>query len=128
MNVQRGFDAARAASELSTAPRVARKMGAALFSSSRLLSVGFNRWHTHPQSDNTAEFNRTLHAEAVAFTRRKHYDPVGGRLTLYVTRNLADGTAGESKPCPNCLALARLAGVSRIHFYGTDGEPKEMNL
>ena len=125
MNVQRGFDAARAASELSTAPRVARKMGAALFASSRLLSVGFNRWQTHPQSDNT-NFNRTLHAEAVALIRRKHYDRVGGRLVLYVTRNLADGTVGESKPCANCIALARLAGVSKIYYYDNNGEPKEL--
>ena len=125
VNNQRGFDAALAAAELSTAPRVARMMGASLWAGSRLLSVGYNRWHTHPMSDNK-EFNRSLHAEHVALTRRKHYDRVGGRLVLYVARKLADGTMAGSKPCANCIALARLAGVSKIYFYDNNGEPKEL--
>ncbi len=126
MNNQRGFDAALAAAELSTAPRVARMMGASLWAGSRLLSVGYNRYHSHPLSANTKEFNRSLHAEHVALCRRKHYDRVGGRLVLYVARHLADGSLGESKPCENCLTLARLAGVSKIYYHDNNGEPKEI--
>ena len=127
MKTQRGFDAALAAAELSDAPRTARKMGAALFCGSRILSVGYNRWQSHPSSDN-AEFNRSLHAENVAVIRRQHYDRLSGFLALYVARRLADGSMGCSKPCQNCMALARLAGVRRIWFYNTEGKPEEVTL
>lgn len=127
MKAQRGFDAALAAAELSDAPRTARKMGAALTCGSRILAVGCNRWHSHPSSDNT-EFNHSLHAENVAIIRRQHYDKLSGFLTLYVARRLASGEMGCSRPCPNCMALARLAGVRRIFFYNREGKPEEVTL
>ena len=115
--IDRGFDAALAASELSDAPRPGLRMGAALFSGSRLLSVGANRWHSHPASDNSNGFCRSLHAEHVAIVRRKHFDKPSGRLTLFVARRLADGSIGNSRPCDNCFWLCREAGISHIHFY-----------
>ena len=127
MKAQRGFDAALAAAELSDAPRTARKMGASLWVGPRLLSVGYNRWQSHPSSDNT-EFNRSLHAENVAIIRRQHYDRMSGFLTLYVARRLASGEMGCSKPCANCMALARLAGVRRVWFYNHKGQPEEITL
>ena len=127
MKPQRGFDAALAAAELSDAPRTARKMGASLWAGPRLLSVGYNRWQSHPSSDNT-DFNRSLHAENVAIIRRQYYDKLSGFLALYVARRLADGSMGCSRPCPNCLALAGLAGVRRVWFYNTDGKPEEVSL
>ena len=127
MKASRGFDAALAASFLSTAPRTGLRLGAALFCGSRLLSLGSNRWHSHPSSDN-AEFTRSLHAENVALLRRKHYDAPRGRLILYVARQREDGSIGCSKPCANCMALARLAGVRRVWFYNAAGEPEEVSL
>ena len=127
MNPQRGFDAALAAAELSDAPRTARKMGASLWVGPRLLSVGYNRWQSHPSSDNS-EFNRSLHAENVAIIRRQYYDRLSGFLALYVARRLASGEMGCSRPCPNCMALACLAGVRRIWFYNAEGKPEEVLL
>ena len=124
---ERGFSIALAVSELSNAPKIARRMGACLMAGSRLLSIGANSYNrSHPDSANTREFVLSTHAEHTALIRRKHYDRVGGRLTLYVARHLVDGTLGGSKPCANCLALARLAGVSRIHYYDSNGLPKEI--
>ena len=128
MNTQRGFDTAFAAAELSAAPRAGLKMGASLFCGSRLLSVGSNRWHSHPASDNTSGFCRSLHAENVALIRRQHFDKPSGRLTLYVARRLANGEVGCSKPCENCMALARLAGVRRVWFYNYKGLPEKVTL
>ena len=122
----KGLSVALAASLLSNAPRPGLRIGAALFSGNRILSLGANRWHTHPASDNQ-HFNRTLHAENVALLRRQHYDVIGN-LTLYVARQRADGSMGCSKPCDNCLELARVAGVKRIRYFGDDGKPKEMTL
>ena len=125
--VDRGLSVALAASLLSNAPRVGLRLGAALYHGSRLLSVGANRWSTHPDSDNNDVFCRSLHAEHCALVRRQHYD-APSRMTLYVARRLADGTMGCSKPCQNCMALARLAGVRRIWFYNTEGKPEEVSL
>jgi deoxycytidylate deaminase len=115
--IDRGFDTAFAASELSDAPRAGLRMGAALFSGSRLLSVGANRWHSHPASDNKNGFCRSLHAEHVALLRRKHFDKPSGRLTLFVARRLWDGSIGNSRPCDNCMQLCREAGIDRVRFY-----------
>lgn len=117
MNPDRGLLTALAAAKASDAPRYGLKMGAALFSGSRLLSLGANRWCTHPGSANTKRFNLSLHAEAVALIRRQHYDLPSGRLTMYVARRLADGTVGDSRPCANCLRLLRIAEVRRVWFY-----------
>ena len=124
--VERGLSVALAASLLSDAPRTGLCMGAALFHGSRLLSIGANRWHTHPASNNE-DFTRSLHAEHVALLRRWHYD-APSRMTLYVARKREDGTIGCSKPCGNCIALAELAGVRRVWFYNAEGIPEEVTL
>jgi deoxycytidylate deaminase len=127
VGLSRGLEVALAAAELSTAPRVARRMGAALFVGPRLLSIGYNRWHTHPQSDN-GEFCRTLHAEHTALLRRQHYDPLKGNLTLYVGRRLANGAVGNSEPCNNCIKLSKVAGVKRIVYFNKTGQPAVLTL
>lgn len=112
--INRGFDAAFAACELSDAPRTARKMGAALFSGSRLLSIGANLYRrSHPKSHAICT---STHCEHVALLKRQHYT-INGAMTLFVARRIADGSAGNSRPCPNCIELCRLAGVTRIWFY-----------
>lgn len=127
MKPERGFETALAAAELSTAPRTARKMGAALFCGSRLLSVGYNRYHSHPESDNQ-DFCRSLHCENVALLRRRHYDLPKGRMVLYVARQLANGTAACSRPCDNCLGLCKVAGVHSVMFYNEAGQMEELVL
>lgn len=127
MNViDRGLDIALATATLSDAPRTGLKMGACLMAGSRLLSVGANRWTTHPASDNSKEFCRSLHAEHCALVKRQHYD-APSRMTLYVARRREDGTIGNSRPCANCLNLCKLAGVTRIWFY-EHGQRKEITL
>ena len=125
--IENRMDVALAAAMLSTAPRTGLRVGAALYCGARLLSIGSNRWHSHPESDNT-EFTKSLHAENVALIRRKHYDAPRGRLTLYVARQREDGSVGCSRPCVNCIKLCRLAGVARIWFYAYNGKVEEMSL
>lgn len=124
--IERGFDTAFAACELSDAPRAGLRMGAALFSGSRLLSVGANLYgRSHPDSEQSKEFWRSTHCEHVALLKRQHYD-TRSRLTLYVARRRKDGSIGSSRPCPNCIALARLAGVTRMWFYDAYGRRQEI--
>lgn len=123
---ERGFSVAFATALLSDAPRCGLRMGAALYTGSRLLAVGANRWCSHPASDNTG-FPRTFHAEHVALVRRKHYD-VTSRLVMYVGRMRDDGTIGCSRPCHNCFDLMRLAGVGRVRFYDENSKQQEVSL
>ena len=118
--IEKGFAVAFATALLSDAPRAGLRMGAALYSGSRLLAVGANRWVTHPSSDNK-EFNLSFHAEHVALVHRQHYDNTR-RMTMYVGRRREDGTPGCSQPCNNCLELMRLAGVRRVWFYDVENK------
>lgn len=124
--IERGFSVAFATALLSDAPRCGLKMGAALYSGSRLLAVGANRWCTHPGSDNRV-FTRSLHAEHVALVRRKHYDDTR-RLTMYIGRRRDNGTPGCSRPCGNCLELMSMAGVRRVWFYNEQDRIQEVIL
>jgi deoxycytidylate deaminase len=123
--IDRGFDTAFAASTLSDAPRAGLRMGAAIYGGSRLLAVGCNLYsRSHPESEQSHDFWRSTHAEHTALLKRQHYP--NGSMTLYVARRRADGTVGSSRPCPNCIRLARLAGVQRIWFYDSHGQRQEI--
>ena len=126
--VDRGFSVAFATAQLSDAPRAGLKMGAALYSGSRLLSVGANLYgRSHPASEQSNAFWRSTHCEHVALLKRQHYDKPSG-LTLYVARRRKDGSIGSSRPCKNCVDLCRLAGVSRVWFYDSYGNREEIAL
>jgi deoxycytidylate deaminase len=125
--VDRGFSVALAASLLSNAPRSGLRLGAALYHGSRLLSIGANRWQSHPDSENNSEFCRNVHAEHCCLIRRQHYS-APNRMTLFVARQRDDGSYGCSKPCNNCTRLAQLAGVARIWYFDDNGKHKEMKL
>jgi deoxycytidylate deaminase len=59
---RRGFETAKAASLLAIAPKVRLRVGAALFSGTRLLSIGFNSYGvTHPASCTSKNFSRNVH-------------------------------------------------------------------
>jgi deoxycytidylate deaminase len=126
-SIDRGFDTALAAAELSDAPHVARKMGAALFAGARLLSVGCNLYgRSHPASDNDQHFAVSTHAEHKALLKRQ-YSP-SSNLVLYVARRWANGRAACSKPCANCIRLAKIAGVKRVRYFDEQGLQKEIAL
>jgi deoxycytidylate deaminase len=126
-SIDRGFDIALAAAELSDAPHVARKMGAALFAGARLLSVGCNLYgRSHPASGNEHGFAVSTHAEHKALLKRQ-YSP-SSNLVLYVARRWANGRSACSKPCANCMKLAKIAGVKRIRYFNEQGLPSEVAL
>jgi len=120
---KRGFETAKAASLNSIAPRHARKVGAALFSGSVLLSLGHNSYnHGHPK----ASWN--IHAEHRALLRRQHYDVNGRGLILYVYREVRSGAAACSRPCRNCQILLREAGVRVVRFVNESGQFDQLAL
>lgn len=118
----RGFETAKAASEYATAPKHSRKVGAALFSGSALVSIGFNRYgHSHPQA------KWGIHAEHAALIKRRYY-PNKGNLILYVYRELSDGSPALSKPCVNCQNLMSEVGVRLVRFVNGSGQFEQIVL
>jgi len=126
--IDRGFSVALAASQLSDAPRIGLRMGASLFTGSRLLAVGANLYsRSHPDSRQANEFTYSTHAEHVCLLKRRHYD-VTSNLTMYVARRRSDGSIGSSRPCKNCLELCKRADISRVWYYTSRGERQEIVL
>jgi tRNA(Arg) A34 adenosine deaminase TadA len=125
---KRGFAAAKAAKEYSNGDRPGEKMGAALFSGSILISIGFNTYDkTHPSSKKK---NFSVHAEHACIIKRQ-YKEDGNNLTMYVYRetqvNKGVLLPSISRPCENCLGILKLAGVKRVRFYGKV-DPEEIKL
>lgn len=124
---KRGFLAARVASYLSNAPRVGVRVGAALFSKSNLIALGFNTYgQTHPFAQDKG-FNRPIHAEMKCLLKRRHFDSNAG-LVLYTWRERDDGSPGCSKPCVMCELAIREAGVRRVRFLSASGQMAEITL
>jgi tRNA(Arg) A34 adenosine deaminase TadA len=122
---KRGFDTAAAASEYSDGVRQGRKMGAALFSGSRLISIGANCYaKTDPISRNGETLFR-VHAEMHSLSKRKFF--VNNNLVMYVYRQVADKPAC-SIPCPMCESLMKIAGIKRVRCFNKFGKPVEIRI
>ena len=125
---ERGFAAARAASEYSNGPQKGYKLGSALYAGSILLSVGFNDWTKTSRHASHDTWIGNIHAEIMALIKRRHYDNPKN-LILYVSRTTTTSALnGCSRPCGNCLAAMDAAGVRRVRFYDEDGNPAEIKL
>jgi deoxycytidylate deaminase len=135
---RRGFDAAKAASMHSNAKQLGYRIGAAVYSSGNLLSIGFNTYNkTTPASAGKIGsagniFTGNFHAEVSAIIKRKHYENPRN-LIIYVSRTIYNSHGKEidnacSMPCNNCLALIKQAGIRRIRYYDQNGEAQEMKI
>ena len=127
---QKGFDSAKVASLHSNAPRISKRMGAALYSGNKLLSVGYNLFYkTHPKYtfyENGEKFHKNVHAEWMALLKRQHYSNTN--LIMYVYRELDNGDLGCSEPCNMCYNMMEVAGVSKVRFINKGGHYEEVKL
>jgi deoxycytidylate deaminase len=129
---QRGFEAATAASIHSTGIAVGQKLGAALYSGSNLLSIGFNDWNKTTRHSQNIDYNGNTHAEVMALVRRWHYDKTKN-LIMYVSRYITNSQQtiigyGCSRPCNSCMRLIVSYGVRRVRFFDENGEPREIKF
>jgi len=117
--IKNGLLAATLASAFSNATSPGRKMGAALLSGNRVLSIGWNLFDkTHPLS------KWTIHAEQMAMIRRRHHEDSNLWLAIARQRYGKNGetTPGVSRPCPMCMELIRIARIQKIAFYDENGQ------
>lgn len=128
---KRGFEVAGAASLLSNAPTWGAKMGAALFSGSKLLSVGCNTYNKTSPFTNDFK-NGSTHAEISAMLRRRYYDK-SSNLILYIYRTTTNARRtieknACSRPCHNCMREIISFGIRRIRFFDENGFPTELKI
>lgn len=121
------FDVAKSASLLSDITR--NNLGAVLVSKNwDIISVGSNVRKTHPLQAELAksvglEHKIFLHAELAAMVSTKQRNLHGSRLFVY--RELRDGSLGLARPCPICIAGAKLFGIRDIYYTTPDGYAHE---
>lgn len=126
--ILRGIETAKAAALYSDGLSGGRKLGAALFAGSKLVSIGFN---TYSKSRPGNEFHnqgnsycKSIHAEQTALLKyRKHYTNINTipKFTLYVVRYTNNGSKGCSKPCPMCQKFMREFGINEVVYFNLDG-------
>jgi len=92
-------------------------VGAAISRGGNLIAVGYNQSKSHPMVDT---FH--LHAEASAIISRRYNSDSLVNSTIWVYREIADGTPALAKPCKSCMRLIIAAGVKKI-FYTTSKPP-----
>lgn len=96
----------------------AHRVGAVIFKGSVLISSGFNKHKSHPDS---ACF--TQHAEFNALLRCKdRYDL--HTLTMYVARLTRTDYLSYSRPCKSCQEVIADAGLKRVYYSNYQSKPE----
>ncbi len=136
--IQRGFEAAKAASSYSDGYLKRERMGAAIFAGSRLLSIGFNQYSkSRPdnkffkisQDNKIIEYCKATHCEQCALDKIKYSENyTDKKLIMYVYREGANGEPTASAPCQMCQAAIKRSDISVVRFFTFDGEYKEWKV
>lgn len=102
------FALARKASLKSDHP--CHRLGAVVARGNKVVSIGWNRYKTHPHSPHPFKH---IHAEVAALM--KITDKLDG-ADLYIYREGKDGIPRLSKPCKSCMNVIKQAGIKRIYY------------
>lgn len=109
----KGLELAKKVSVLSDHPQ--HKLGAAILYKKNVISLGCNKYKTHPKSPHQWKY---LHAEVVAVLKANQ-DVRGS--DIYVWRETKGGIPACAKPCSSCMAFLIEAGIKRIFYSDTFG-------
>ena len=89
---------------------------------SRVITYAFNSNKTPGQ------YPASIHAEDAACRRVQfHIEDLHG-ADLYITRILANGTMGMSKPCPACQKILRDSEIDTVHYTTSEGRWTSMEI
>jgi len=104
------------------------QIGAVIYKGKKTLSVGYNKWKTHPWQ---ARFNTrsvSLHAEIDAILTAMRFDHILPGSTIAISRMRSNGNIGASYPCFECMNALSHVGVSKVVCIGVDFNPIKVNL
>ena len=97
------------------------RIGAIVLKGKSIVGTGFNKVHkTHPLITGRTAYKH-IHAETAACIGIDRHLLDGG--TMYVYRELRDGSVGLSRPCCDCEALMRELGIKSVRY--TDPSAKD---
>jgi len=101
------------------------QIGAIVARGSRIISMGVNKYKTHPLQKNhhTNDSGGSIHAELDALLKVHPAKRKGSQI--YVVRLLADGSFGNAEPCKFCKDLLITAGIYCVVHSVADGHIKK---
>lgn len=108
-----------AATTLSATSTCSRRHAAILVRGSKVVAVGVNTERNDARFLETKK-NASVHAEVACLSRARKVGNLTGAV-LYIARTTRDGQPKNSKPCGECVAAIKAAGVRKI-FYTIDNE------
>ena len=90
------------------------KHGAVIVKGGRVISTGINRFKNHPKAVSPEHIKQycSVHAEVDAIRKLKS----ARGATIYVARIGKRGNRALSRPCPNCYAAIKSAGIAKIVY------------
>lgn len=116
------FNAAKAVSSLSDHKY---KMGCVIVNKHRIISSGFNsetKCHRIQAELDMNEYKMhssgKIHAETSALLSLRHIDL--SKASIFIYRELKDGTKALARPCPCCQKLIRRAGIKHVYYTGNN--------
>lgn len=125
------FSLAKNASKFSDFDK--QHLGAVIIYKGRVLSVGWNSTKTAPiqksynrlRGYDVETAKNSLHAECSALIKCKDMDIDWGRASVFVYRELKDGSKAKSAPCPACRQMIKDMGIKNIYYTVADGTAHE---
>lgn len=98
------------------------KIGAVVVYKNRPIGFGFNQpFKTNTKSNNPFH---TTHAELSAILNAG--DCRGA--SIYIYREVKDGTKANSKPCKFCQQLIKQAGIKKVYYTDNDQYKEWLNV
>jgi len=120
----RNFEHAKTASMVSDFPRV--HIGVVVVQKGAIISAGCNKKKTHPLQKrfNKYRYLETdtmdyVHAEMDALTKIRYMDL--RNASVYIYRELHDGTNGMARPCNACMGMIKSLGIKHVYYTTDDG-------
>lgn len=127
--VQKFLSRAREASKLATYPR--QKLGAVLVYGNKILASGFNTNKTNPMQQHYNKYrgfknfsvrnNGWVHAEGMVLLKTRFLDIEWNKATIYIYRELKDGTPALAKPCAGCQIAMIERGIGTVVYTTPEG-------
>jgi deoxycytidylate deaminase len=116
------FEAAKAVSKLSDHNQ---KMGCVIVNKHRIISSGFNSETKCHRIQAQLDMNYyrmhssgKIHAETSALLPLRHLDL--SKASVFIYRELKDGTKALARPCPCCQKLIKQLGIRHVYYTGND--------
>ena len=122
------MDNARKVAQNSTYPR--QSLGAVLVYGGKVIATGFNTNKTNPMQkqynvergyNQDIKNNGICHAEMLVLQKTKYLDIDWSKATIYVYRELKNGSLACSKPCKACEKAMKERGVGKVYYTKSVG-------